>query len=57
MSYASLLPDKGNVLYIDWESEENDLNERTKAIKKGLIETHPDIADVELLYYRAKDSL
>ena len=55
MSYASLLPDKGNVLYIDWESEENDLNERTKAIKKGLIETHPDIADVELLYYRAKD--
>ena len=30
MSYASLLPDKGNVLYIDWESEENDLNERTK---------------------------
>ena len=27
-SYAGLNPDQGNVLYLDWESEEKDLNER-----------------------------
>jgi len=54
-SYAGLAPDQGNVLYIDWESDPEDLNERLRAVKKGLVEVHPDIADIEFLYYRAKD--
>tara|TARA_Y100001951_G_scaffold96612_1_gene95469 strand:- start:1180 stop:2307 length:1128 start_codon:yes stop_codon:yes gene_type:complete len=54
-SYAGLAPDKGNVLYIDWESDPEDLNERLRAVKKGLVEVHPDIANIEFLYYRAKD--
>ena len=54
-SYVGLAPDKGNVLYIDWESDPEDLNERLRAVKKGLVEVHPDIADIEFLYYRAKD--
>ena len=54
-SYAGLSPDQGNVLYIDWESDPEDLNERLRAVKKGLVEVHPDIADIEFLYYRAKD--
>mgnify|MGYP003143913148 CR=1 FL=1 len=54
-SYAGLAPDKGNVFYIDWESDPEDLNERLRAVKKGLVEVHPDIADIEFLYYRAKD--
>ena len=54
-SYAGLAPDKGYVLYIDWESDPEDLNERLRAVKKGLVEVHPDIADIQFLYYRAKD--
>jgi len=54
-SYAGLNPDQGNVLYLDWESDPEDLNERLIAVKNGLVDVHPDIADIEFLYYRAKD--
>lgn len=54
-SYAGLNPDQGNVLYLDWESDPEDLNERLIAVKNGLIDVHPDIVDTEFLYYRAKD--
>ena len=54
-SYAGLAPDQGNVLYIDWESDPEDLNERLRAVKKGLVNAHPDIENIEFLYYRAKD--
>jgi len=54
-SYAGLAPDQGNVLYLDWESDPEDLNERLRAVKAGLVETHPDIDDIEFLYYRCKD--
>ena len=54
-SYAGLNPDQGNVLYLDWESEEQDLNERLKGIKEGMSVAHPSIKEIEFLYYRCKD--
>ena len=54
-SYAGLNPDQGNVLYLDWESEEQDLNERLKGIKEGMAIAHPSIKETEFLYYRCKD--
>ena len=54
-SYAGLNPDQGNVLYLDWESEEQDLNERLKGIKEGMAIAHPSIKETECLYYRCKD--
>lgn len=38
---------KGNVLYLDWESSKETIDERVKAIKKGM-----GINDNELPYYR-----
>lgn len=54
-SYAGLNPDQGNVLYLDWESDPEDLNERLKAVKNGLASAHPDINEIEFMYYRCKD--
>ena len=54
-SYAGLNPDQGNVLYLDWESDPEDLNERVKAVKNGLVTTHPEISETEFIYYRCKD--
>ena len=54
-SYAGLNPDQGNVLYIDWESDPEDLNERLRAVKNGMKNAYPDIEETEFLYYRAKD--
>jgi hypothetical protein len=36
MSVGRLVPRSGNVLYLDWESGEEDLNDRLSALSKGL---------------------
>ena len=40
IGHQGLLPEQGNVLYLDWESERSDLNERTVAVKQGFIEEY-----------------
>jgi RecA-family ATPase len=53
IGHEGLLPEQGNVLYLDWESERSDLNERTVAVKQGFIEEYNgDYLDVAEFEYR-----
>ena len=47
VSACGLIPVKGNVLILDWETSEETVDERVKAIKKGMKINSP-----ELPYYR-----
>jgi len=59
IAHNGLLPEQGNVLYLDWESERSDLNERTVAVKQGFLEVydgdHLDNAEFE--YRKVRGSL
>ena len=53
IGHEGLLPEQGNVLYLDWESEREDLNERTVAVKQGFIEEYDgDYLDIAEFEYR-----
>ena len=59
IGHQGLLPEQGNVLYLDWESERSDLNERTVAVKQGFIEEYDGdyLDNAEFEYRKIRGSL
>jgi len=59
IGHEGLLPEQGNVLYLDWESERSDLNERTVAVKQGFIEEYDGdyLDNAEFEYRKIRGSL
>ena len=59
IGHKGLLPEQGNVLYLDWESERSDLNERTVAVKQGFLDeyTNEYLDNAEFEYRKVRGAL
>ena len=59
IGHQGLLPEQGNVLYLDWETERSDLNERTVEVKQGFIEEYDGdyLDNAEFEYRKIRGSL
>jgi hypothetical protein len=59
IAHKGLLPEQGNVLYLDWESERDDLNERTVAVKQGFKDEYQNdyLDQAEFEYRKVRGSL
>ena len=59
IAHRNLTPEQGNVLYLDWESERDDLNERTVAVKQGFLDIYQNesLEKAEFEYRKVRGSL
>ena len=59
IAHKGLIPEQGNVLYLDWESERDDLNERTVAVKQGFKDEYQNeyLDQAEFEYRKVRGSL
>tara|TARA_R100000808_G_scaffold924_4_gene4441 strand:+ start:464 stop:1720 length:1257 start_codon:yes stop_codon:yes gene_type:complete len=59
IAHKGLIPEQGNVLYLDWESERDDLNERTVAVKEGFKDEYQNeyLDQAEFEYRKVRGSL
>ena len=59
IAHKGLIPEQGNVLYLDWESERNDLNERLVAVKQGFLNEYDNeyLEQAEFEYRKVRGSL